>query len=100
MIVTGGEEGTLRVWEVEGEAKSVKLLREFGYHFREITSVDVSPDGRYVCSASMDNTLRIFGLDSGKLVRTLTFSVALGSGNLAFKGCRFDPSGSGDLFSM
>lgn len=75
-------------------------MREFCYQFREITSVDVSPDNRYVCSASMDNTLRIFGLDSGKLIRTLTFSVALGSGNLAFKGCRFDPSGGGDLFSM
>ena len=40
-------------------------------HNRPVSSVDISPDGNLVISASYDGTSRVWNLQSGELLRTL-----------------------------
>jgi len=64
-IVTGGAQGTGRIWSVDG-----KLLDELGGHKEAITDVEFSSDGAFIATSSRDKTARIWSVD-GKLVRSL-----------------------------
>ena len=47
------------------------LLRTLSSHTSHVTGVAVSPDGRYVLSASWDTTVKVWELSSSQEVRTL-----------------------------
>jgi WD40 repeat protein len=47
-------------------------VRTFTRHTDWVTGVAVTPDGRFVLSASYDNTVKVWELNSGKEVRTFT----------------------------
>ncbi|MCS6783337.1 MAG: serine/threonine protein kinase, partial [Gloeomargarita sp. SKYG98] len=71
-LVGGGEDRTLRVWEVN-KGKIVQTLGGlFAKHSSPICAVAVSPDGRLVASGSEDKTIRVWELSSGKCLATLT----------------------------
>jgi WD40 repeat protein len=48
------------------------LVRTLSGHTDSVNGVAVSPDGRYVLSASKDHTVKVWELSSGKEVRTLS----------------------------
>jgi WD40 repeat protein len=66
-IVSGGQDGTVRLWDVEsGEMLSV--LRE---HAACVNGVDFSPDGDTFVTASCDKTIKLWSLSQRKALATL-----------------------------
>ncbi len=61
-LVTGGADGTARVWDVA----SRKTLLTFREHSGAVTSVACSSDGGRIVSASADETARIWNPDTGR----------------------------------
>ena len=66
-VVSGSNDKTVRVWELE----SGRLLRTLKGHTSRVNSVSVTPDGQSIISGSDDKTVRVRELDSGRLLRTL-----------------------------
>ncbi|MDI1447144.1 serine/threonine-protein kinase [Polyangium sp. 6x1] len=55
-LVTGSEDGTLRVWDVA----TGRMQRTVGTGTTTITCVSTTQDGRYVASASADGAVRLY----------------------------------------
>jgi WD40 repeat protein len=66
-IVSGSEDRTVKVWELE----SGRLLRSLKEHADDVNAVAVSPDGRFIVSGSDDRTVKVWELESGRLLRSL-----------------------------
>jgi WD40 repeat protein len=64
-IVSGSEDYTLRVWNIEN-IESGSLLLEG--HEAEVCSVAFSPNGNYVASRSMDDTIQLWDIKTGKSI--------------------------------
>lgn len=60
---------TLGVRYVPGE--TYRLYRMFGGHTNEVGDVAVSPDNRFIVSASSDRTVRVWSVSTGVLLRTI-----------------------------
>ena len=57
-VMTGGECGTLQVWDLETGRELASLVG----HRDEITTIDISRDGRLALSAGYDFTARLWNL--------------------------------------
>jgi WD40 repeat protein len=66
-IVSGSDDRTVKVWELE----SGRLLRSLEGHTGGVNAVAVSPDGRFIVSGSSDRTVKVWELESGRLLRSL-----------------------------
>ncbi|MBI5295032.1 MAG: hypothetical protein HY869_06120 [Chloroflexi bacterium] len=71
-VVSGGQDGTIRVWEVKsgGEITRMKIEEpvytvNYSYSNR-VLAVNFSPDGKYIVSGSSDNTVRIWEISTGR----------------------------------
>ncbi len=60
LLVTGGEDTTVRVWDVA----SARQLRLFQGHMTRVTAVAARSDGKQVASASEDGAIRIWDLNT------------------------------------
>ena len=66
---SGGNDGKpfeVRLWD----ASSGKLLRIFGRHKGQIPSVAFSPTGKLLASASYDGTIKLWSVQTGRLITT------------------------------
>ena len=81
-IVSGGEDRTVRVWEVRG-GQQVKLM---DCHTRDVVSVAWSGDGRYIVSGGEDNIVRVWEVDEQVCVCTHILSAYV-SFNKVFYSC-------------
>ncbi|KAF7316020.1 putative TUP1-general transcription repressor [Mycena indigotica] len=82
-IVSGSGNRTARVWDMDGgpplilavdePASSPSTTRDGGREGPDagVTSVALSPDGRYIAAGSLDNVVRIWDADSGVLLERL-----------------------------
>jgi cytochrome c len=61
-IITAGEDGRIALWAPGGE-RPVRVLEG---HTAPIVALAVSPDGKFVASASWDHTIRLWPLVGGK----------------------------------
>jgi WD40 repeat protein len=66
-IVSGGRDGTVRVWDLA----SGRLQRILEGHTGEVNAVAVTGDGQRIVSGGNDNTVRVWDLASGRLEHTL-----------------------------
>ena len=64
-IVSGSEDYTLRIWNIEN-IESGSLLLEG--HEAEVCSVAFSPNGNHVASRSMDDTIQLWDIKTGKSI--------------------------------
>ena len=65
--MSGGYDGTLKVWDV-ATGKCVVTLEG---HSQYVQCVAVFPDGQSVVSGSWDKTLKVWDVATGKCVATL-----------------------------
>lgn len=85
-LVSGGEDGTARIWEVE----SGRQLQRLEDHTAAVVSVAFSADGRLVATGSEDASAKLWDARSGRLIWSI-------SGQNAHKeavvGVAFSPDG-------
>jgi WD40 repeat protein len=68
-IVTGGDDGTVRLWNSsDGKPQGAALAAG---HAGPILAVAISPDGKTILTGSSDQTARLLDRSNGKMVRTL-----------------------------
>jgi WD40 repeat protein len=60
-------EGEIRVWD----AKSGKASKPLAGHTQEVEALALSKDGKFLASASQDNTVLIWNLGEGKTTQTI-----------------------------
>jgi WD40 repeat protein/serine/threonine protein kinase/predicted Zn-dependent protease len=65
-FVAASENDSVFIWDME----TAKQVRSFG-HGGRVRSVAYSPDGRRLASASFDQTIRIWDVTHGQVIRTL-----------------------------
>ena len=64
-------EQSLEMAERMDESQSDPVVIKLEEYRDNVESVAYSPDGKYVCSGSMDNTVRLWNTETGLAVRTL-----------------------------
>ncbi|MBN3938760.1 caspase family protein, partial [Nostoc sp. NMS9] len=62
-IVSGGEDGTVRLWNFQGQP----LAEPFGGNQRRVNSVAISPDGQTIVSGGEDGTVRLWNFQGQPL---------------------------------
>ena len=67
-IFTAGDDGTAKSWDPDGGA----LLTTFAGHSGPVRYIDADPTGRYLATASLDGTVRLWNLASGAQEHRLT----------------------------
>ena len=73
-MVSGGGDGTVKVWRVDNtdELATFHELDGFEGHADLATALSFSPDGALLASGSEDYTVRIWQVDTRRVVRSLT----------------------------
>jgi WD40 repeat protein len=71
-LATGGEDGSLRLWETAARKVRHNLRAGDlpGGHSERVTALAFSPDGVLLASACMDEVVRVWEVATGKLVTT------------------------------
>ncbi|KAL5536193.1 hypothetical protein ACEPAF_14 [Sanghuangporus sanghuang] len=63
-IVTGGKDGTLRIWDGKSGAQISEPIKA---HTDEVHNVQYSPDGSKIVSGSLNGTVKIWDAEEGRL---------------------------------
>ena len=67
-ILSGGENGTLKLWDL----MTGSIIKSYAGHNIEINSVSYSPDGKYGATGSSDQTIKIWDINTTECFKILT----------------------------
>ncbi len=70
-------------------------VHSYKNHSDVVTAVALSPDSQMIASCSQDNTVKIWDIVAGKLMKTLEGSRSLGVKDLAFNPQKYCLAASG-----
>ena len=70
VLFTGGVDKHVRLWDMRSGASKGKLTGSVS----TVQYVDLSSDEKLLIGASSDNTIRLWNIESGRVVHTLTVS--------------------------
>lgn len=86
MMVTGGTDGYIRLWDFPIEkSKGTQPLKEYEGHTKEIDDIDISADGNFIVSVAKDGKAFQWNIITGAR-SVLTHPIV---DKLMFKRCRF-----------
>ncbi|XP_034244081.1 prolactin regulatory element-binding protein [Thrips palmi] len=96
IMVTGGTDGFIRVWQFPSMNKILNIKA----HSKEIDDLDICPDSASIASISKDGTCCLWNAQNGKKTSTLTWEIPANSKYL-YKRCRYGIRGNGtDIDSL
>lgn len=90
LIVSGGRDGTIRIWDAS-DLEPQQLL--FG-HDGTINSVSFSPDGMSIVSGGADGTVRLWEASNGRQIAILTGHECNQYGSCYVSSVGFSPDGT------
>ena len=64
-ILSGGNDGTICVWLLDGTLKNT-----FRLHTGTVSDLVALPDNQHALSGSFDNTVKLFNVNGGAVLRT------------------------------
>jgi WD40 repeat protein len=67
LLASGGDDGTVRLWDVA----TGKRVHALGTHRGYVTAVDFTPDGGTLASVGYDGVIRLWDVATGRAVRTI-----------------------------
>lgn len=77
-----GQDRVVRVYDMA----SRKLSRRFDGHSREVTDVAFTPDGRRLLTASLDGTVRVWDMPTGRCLSWMKFDSPVSSLSVSLSG--------------
>ena len=92
-IATGSVDQTIKIWKVNYKKGEISLYKELTGHSNSITCVKDFPKLNCFCSASSDNTLKLWDTSSLRCLKTLKFHTK------CVLTCCYNPSGKKEIFS-
>lgn len=81
-VAVASQDRIVRVYDI----LTYKLSRRFSGHTREISDLAFSPDGRRLLSSSLDGTMRIWDMPTGRCLSWLTFDAPVLSMAMSHSG--------------
>jgi WD40 repeat protein len=69
ILVSASDDSTVKVWDIRASTNPVFT---FSQHQGPINTVSISPDGNWVASGGAEGALKIWEINSGKLITELT----------------------------
>ncbi|WP_261248561.1 caspase family protein [Laspinema olomoucense] len=68
------DDGSIEIWQLDrqGSDLTVELEQRIEGHFGPVYAIALTPDGLTLASGSQDNTIKIWAIETGELLHTLT----------------------------
>ncbi len=73
-FATARDDGTIEIWQLDrqGSDLTLELEQRIEGHFGPVYAIAISPDGLTLVSGSQDTTIKIWAIETGDLLHTLT----------------------------
>jgi WD40 repeat protein len=72
LIATASTDCTVKIWDPRSSNSNPILT--FQQHQKEVNDIAISPDGRWIASAGKEGYVKIWEIDTGKMIKELKSS--------------------------
>ena len=93
-LACGGADSSIHLWHLDATRRSLASTRELRGHEGTVTSLDVVPSSHQIISGSSDGSLRLWDVESGKLIREMKHDGPITAVAVRNDGKRFASAGT------